>query len=82
MTDPTIPIFIFGSNLEGRHRRGAARTALEKWGAKMWKGVGLHGQSYALPTKRTWDVTLPLVEIEEQVRTFVQFRYMICAFFV
>ncbi len=72
-TDPTIPIFCFGSNKEGRHRRGAAKTALEKWGAKMWKGVGLYGQSYAIPTKRTWDVTLPLVEIEEYVREFVQF---------
>lgn len=36
-------IFVFGSNLEGRHRGGAARTAHEKFGAE-W-GVG-DGPSY------------------------------------
>ncbi len=43
-------IFVFGSNLEGLHLGGAARTALEKFGAKMGQGVGLQGQSYAIPT--------------------------------
>lgn len=43
-------IFVFGSNLEGLHLEGAARTALEKFGAKMGQGVGLQGQSYAIPT--------------------------------
>ena len=43
-------IFVFGSNLEGRHLGGAARTAVERFGAVMGQGVGLQGQSYAIPT--------------------------------
>ena len=43
-------IFVFGSNLEGMHGGGAARIALEKFGAIMGKGVGLQGQSYGIPT--------------------------------
>lgn len=43
-------IFVFGSNLEGNHPGGAARTALLNFGAKMGQGVGLQGQSYAIPT--------------------------------
>lgn len=43
-------IFVFGSNLEGMHGGGAARIACSKFGAKMGQGVGLQGQSYAIPT--------------------------------
>ncbi|MBD5305948.1 MAG: hypothetical protein HDS12_06635 [Bacteroides sp.] len=43
-------IFVFGSNLEGRHLGGAARTAVKRFGARMGQGVGLQGQSYAIPT--------------------------------
>lgn len=43
-------IFVFGSNLEGRHCGGAARTAVKKFGAIMGQGVGLQGHSYAIPT--------------------------------
>lgn len=43
-------IFVFGSNLAGKHYGGAARTAVEKFGAQMGQGVGLQGQSYAIPT--------------------------------
>ncbi len=43
-------IFVFGSNLEGRHLGGAARVALDKFGARMGQGVGIQGQSYAIPT--------------------------------
>ncbi len=43
-------IFVFGSNLEGMHLGGAARTAVEKFGAIMGQGVGIQGQSYAIPT--------------------------------
>jgi len=42
-------VFVFGSNLEGLHGGGAARLAL-KWGAIMGQGVGLQGQTYAIPT--------------------------------
>lgn len=43
-------IFIFGSNLAGMHGGGAARIALMKFGAVMGNGVGIQGQSYAIPT--------------------------------
>lgn len=43
-------IFVFGSNLAGRHGGGAARTAMERFGAKWGVGTGIQGQSYAIPT--------------------------------
>lgn len=43
-------IFVFGSNLNGLHGGGAARVAMEKFGAVWGQGVGLQGQSYAIPT--------------------------------
>ncbi len=42
-------IFVFGSNLAGAHGAGAAKLAMN-WGAVWGKGVGLHGQTYAIPT--------------------------------
>ena len=44
-------IFVFGSNTEGRHGRGAALTAKTKFGAKQGQSEGLQGQSYAIVTK-------------------------------
>ena len=56
-------IFVFGSNLAGRHAGGAARIAVEKFGAIMGQGVGLQGQSYAIPTMQGGlDTILPYVE--------------------
>lgn len=66
-------IFVFGSNLEGRHRRGAAKDAIELYGAIMWQGIGLQGRSYALPTKMTWDISLPLLEVASHVHDFLDF---------
>ena len=43
-------IFVFGSNLEGRHMGGAARFAYEKFGAEWGVGDGPTGQCYAIPT--------------------------------
>ena len=43
-------IFVFGSNLGGMHGGGAARVAYQRFGAIMGQGVGLQGQSYAIPT--------------------------------
>ena len=42
-------IFVFGSNLRGMHGGGAAYVAYRKFGAIMGQGVGLQGQSYAIP---------------------------------
>ncbi len=43
-------VFVFGSNLAGFHGGGAARAALNKFGADWGQGVGIQGQSYAIPT--------------------------------
>ena len=43
-------IFVFGSNLDGMHGGGAARAAYNRFGAVWGQGVGLQGQSYAIPT--------------------------------
>lgn len=43
-------VFVFGSNLQGMHCGGAARTAVLRFGAIMGQGVGMQGQSYAIPT--------------------------------
>lgn len=43
-------VFVFGSNLAGMHGGGAAYMAFRLFGAVMGCGVGLRGQSYAIPT--------------------------------
>lgn len=43
-------IFVFGSNLAGHHYGGAARIAMQKFGALWGQGVGIAGHSYAIPT--------------------------------
>ena len=43
-------IFVFGSNLAGSHGGGAARQAYNSFGTVWDQGVGLQGQSYAIPT--------------------------------
>ena len=56
-------IFVFGSNLQGMHGGGAARIAVERFGAIMGQGVGLQGQSYAIPTMQGGvNTILPYVE--------------------
>ena len=55
-------IFVFGSNLQGMHGGGAARVAHEKFGAVWGEGIGLQGQSYAIPTMHGGvDVIAPYV---------------------
>lgn len=44
-------IFVFGSNLEGRHGAGAAKVVMGCFGAIYGQGEGLQGNAYALPTK-------------------------------
>ena len=53
-------IFVFGSNLAGKHGAGAALLAKNRFGAKFGIGVGLMGQSYAFPTKNYNIQTLPI----------------------
>lgn len=61
-------IFVFGSNLRGMHGGGAAYIAHRKFGAIMGQGVGLQGQSYAIPTMQGGVET-----IEPYVDEFIEF---------
>jgi hypothetical protein len=75
--DGTLPtdgsIFVFGSNISGYHGAGAAKVALQKFGAKYGNGIGLSKQSYAIPTKNRLLQTLPLDTIRQYVDIFVNF---------
>ena len=48
-------VFVFGSNIQGEHVGGAAKFALDNFGAENGCGFGLQGRSYAIPTcRRVW----------------------------
>lgn len=64
-------IFVFGSNLRGRHGRGAAHIALCGYGAIEGVGVGPQGQSYAIPTKDQSLQSLELSIIRKYVQQFI-----------
>ncbi len=66
-------IFVFGSNLAGRHGAGAALYARQNHGAVYGQGIGLQGNSYAIPTKDERIQTLPHERIEVYVRDFIRF---------
>lgn len=72
-TDSNGMIFVFGSNLAGRHGAGAALYARKYYGAEYGNGVGMQGNSYAIPTKDERIKPLPLQEIKRYVDRFIQF---------
>jgi hypothetical protein len=66
-------VFVFGSNLSGRHGLGAAKTALG-WGAKWGQAAGLQGRTYGIPTKdKSIRRTLTVIEIKPYVDDFIEF---------
>lgn len=66
-------IFVFGSNLAGRHGAGAAKYARDHYGAIYGRGHGLQNRSFAIPTK-DWDLNpLGLEEIKIAVNGFITF---------
>lgn len=66
-------IFVFGSNLAGRHGRGAALFARQHHGAIYGQGHGLQGSSYAIPTKGYHLETLSVSTIADYVVAFLEF---------
>lgn len=66
-------VFVFGSNLAGRHGKGAALTAIQQYGAKYGVGEGLQGNSYAIPTKGHELEVLPLEDIEASIFKLMAF---------
>lgn len=68
-------IFVFGSNLAGRHGKGAALFARQHHGAIYGNGEGIQGNSYAIPTKNSSLNTIPLSLIQTSVNRFISFAY-------
>ena len=66
-------IFCFGSNLSGRHGKGAAAFA-KKLGAKNGQAIGLQGRTYAIPTVNAKITkSLSLATISVYVDEFIEF---------
>ena len=66
-------VYVFGSNIAGRHGKGAALEAVEKYGAIKGQGIGIQGHSYAIPTKDEHLNVLPLEEIKRYTDAFVEY---------
>lgn len=66
-------VFVFGSNLAGRHGKGSAKEAYIYHGARPGQGVGFCDRSYAIPTKDIFLKVLPLDQIAPHVLTFLAF---------
>jgi hypothetical protein len=60
-------IFVFGSNAEGQHHGGAAKNAVESFGAIIGQGCGLQGKSFAINTMSGLDV------IKHEVAAFIRY---------
>lgn len=69
----TVGIFVFGSNLAGRHGAGAALEAWKHHRAQRGVGKGPTGRAYAIPTKDRDLNTLPLSAIEKHVNEFLAY---------
>lgn len=71
---PRLPalVFVFGSNLEGRHGRGAALIAREEFQAERGVGKGRTNMAYAIPVKSEHQ-TLSLEAIGQNVREFLAY---------
>lgn len=76
---PPNSVFVFGSNTQGRHGRGAALLAKRKFRAIYGQARGLQGQSYAIVTKdltkpyEDWDRSVPLSSIQKEISEFISF---------
>lgn len=64
-------IFVFGSNKNGYHVGGAAKIALDSFGAIWGIANGFQGQSYAIPTLGKKMEKMPLVSIQDQLEILV-----------
>ena len=66
-------IFVFGSNLRGKHGKGSAQEAMWSHGAVYGQGVGRQGDSYAIPTKDKYLQPLTVPEIRIYVDQFLAY---------
>lgn len=65
-------IFVFGSNLAGKHDGGAANIAQEKFSAKSGVGEGRTGQSYAFPTLTKDGQKVAKKDLKESINKLIQ----------
>jgi len=68
-------VFVFGSNLAGRHGKGAALTAKRLFGAEYGVGLGVTGDCYAIPTKDQSLKSLSLFSIEQFIFYFKEYAH-------
>lgn len=66
-------IFVFGSNLAGRHGKGAALDAVRRHGAIYGQGFGRQGNAYAIPTKDKHLRPLPVEAVRAYVGQFLAY---------
>lgn len=68
-------IFVFGSNTEGRHGKGAALVAKHRYGAMTGYSEGLMGSAYAVVCKnlRLGQRSVPIERIRQQVDDLIIF---------
>ena len=75
--DRTIPnypaIFVFGSNLAGRHGAGAAKVARLRFGAEYGVGQGRTGNAYAIATKNANLCVLSVEDARYGVDCFLEY---------
>jgi len=67
------PVFVFESNLAGRHGKGAALFAAKEYGAERGVGEGMTGHAYAIPTKDMNLRTRSEDEVWKSIRKFLLF---------
>lgn len=77
-------IFVFGSNLAGRHGTGAALMAKKRFGAVNGIGTGLQGACYAIPTKDRrlnvlplWSIRIHIVEFTEHAKLAPELTFLV-----
>ena len=74
-------IFVFGSNTQGRHGAGAAKIAVEKFGAIYGVASGRQNQSYAIITKDLTKYKHPSISKErilEQIKILYEYAKEYC----
>jgi hypothetical protein len=70
---PLNKILVFGSNLVGNHRIGAALYARKHYGAELGVCVGRTGRAYAIPTRDANGKILPVNRIRKDVENFLAY---------
>jgi hypothetical protein len=70
---PSIRIFVFGSNLAGRHGKGAALHARKFYGATVGIAIGHMNHCYAIPTKDQILRPLSLAQVAHFIKGFLAY---------